>query len=325
MPKLIHDNNDLPFLNETEKNNLIKATGIKTRRIALKTTTAADLCLHSAKSILENLQWDPNTVDVLVFVTQTPDYTIPGNSMMIQHKLGLSKTCLCFDVNQGCAGYVYGMSIISSLMSTGKLKRGLLLVGDTITRTLFDNDPATIPIFSDAGSATAFAFDENSTSTHYHLQTDGSGYDKIIIQNGGARKPTSNSSSKESCLYMNGQDIFAFGLKEVGKNINELLAHCSINASEIDYLVMHQANLLLNESIRKMTGIPTEKTLYSLHDYGNTSCASIPVTLAANASALLSNNRNKILLSGFGVGLSWGSCITSLIDCNLIKMDTYHE
>lgn len=315
-------NSDLSFLPPPERENLIKATGIRTRRIADDSTTAADLCLQSARTLLAELNWKADEVDVLVFVTQTPDYTIPGNSMLLQHQLGLSKNCLCFDINQGCAGYVYGLASIMSMMSAGKLKKGLLLVGDTITHTLLENDPTTVPIFSDAGSATSLEFDENANPTWFNLQTDGSGFDKIIVRNGGARNPSHISNEKDASLYMNGQDIFSFGLKEVAKNINDLLNQTSAHKEKIDYLVMHQANLLLNESIRKMTGISADRTLYSLQDYGNTSCGSIPVTIAVNGSNMRAD-RNKIVLSGFGVGLSWGSCITSLNGCKAIGFNEY--
>ncbi len=323
VPSVSENNCDLQNLNEQEKKNLITTTGIEKRRIANEKTTASDLCIDSAKNLMQELSWTPAEVDILIFVTQTPDHTIPGSSMYIQHQLGIPSTCLAIDINQGCAGYIYGLSVISSMMSSGKLKKGLLLVGDTITKTIHKNDQSLIPVFSDAGSCTALTLKEDATPMHYNLQTDGSGYDKIIVQKGGARKPAGDHTEEGCFLYMNGQDIFNFGLKEVTVNVQTLLNEYSIKKEEIDYFVMHQANFLLNETIRKKVGIESGKTLYSLKEYGNTSCASVPVTLAVNGEVLEAARRSKVLLAGFGVGLSWGSVLVDLKDCKFVKLHEY--
>jgi 3-oxoacyl-[acyl-carrier-protein] synthase-3 len=322
VPVNIQSNLELDHLDIQERNQLVKTTGIEKRRIADASTTAADLCIDAAIRLLNYMQWSPEEIDVLVMVTQTPDHTIPGSSMYIQHELGIPVTCLALDVNQGCAGYVYGLSMISSMMSSGKLKKGLLLVGDTITKTIHPDDHSLVPVFSDAGSCTAIAYDEKAAPIPFNLQTDGAGFNKIIIEKGGARKPALNDP--EGCyLYMNGQDIFNFGLKVVEPNVRKLLEQNDIKKEEIDYFVMHQANMLLNETIRKKVGIDADKTLYSLKEYGNTSCASIPVTLSVHGDAIMNSNASQVLLAGFGVGLSWGSAIVNLNDCISIGMYEY--
>lgn len=321
IPVTTESNFDLINLSDVEKKNLIATTGIEKRRVADSKTTAADLCIRAAQRLLNELSWSPKEIDILIFVTQTPDYTIPGSSMFIQQSLGLPNTCISIDINQGCAGYVYGLSVISSMMSSGKLKKGILLVGDTITKTIAKNDLSLVPIFSDAGSCTALKFSDSSDSKMlFNLQTDGAGFDKIIVKEGGARFP---SIDKNGCLYMNGQDIFNFGLKEVASNVSALLNEFGLNAPEIDYFTMHQANLLLNETIRKKLSMEADKTLYSIKEYGNTSCASIPVTIAANAEKIHEKNKLKILLVGFGVGLSWGSAIVDLNKIKCLDIDEY--
>jgi len=290
----------------------IKTTGIETRRISAGKVTAADLCIQSAEKILREEKIDKSGIDILVMVTQTPDHLIPGSSMFIQEKMGLSKNCICFDINQGCAGYVYGLSVIGSFMSSAKLRKGLLLVGDTITQAIDPNDSSLVPIFSDAGSATLIEYDENAKPWHFNLQTDGSGYNKIFIESGGARM---HKEDGNSCLYMNGQDIFNFGLTEIPANIKELLKYAEVSSETVDYFIMHQANLLLNETIRKKAEIHASVTLYSLQNYGNTSCATIPVTLSEHADKL-NHSSVSLLLSGFGVGLSWGSCILPVENFN---------
>lgn len=321
VPKSIESNVDLNHLSESEKKDLIITTGIESRRIADSKTTAADLCIRSAQYLLNELGWPPNEIDILIFVSQTPDYTIPGSSMFIQQSLGLPNTCISIDINQGCAGYVYGLSVISSMMSSGGLKKGLLLVGDTITKTIAKNDLSLIPIFSDAGSCTALEFSDSTVSKMlFNLQTDGSGFDKIIVKEGGARTPCVGNNCY---LQMNGQDIFNFGLREVAPNISALLNEFGINKGEIDYFVMHQANLLLNETIRKKLGVEPNQTLYSLKEYGNTSCVSIPVTIAANSVKINKRPQMKMLLAGFGVGLSWGSAIIDLNKIKCLEIDEY--
>jgi len=307
IPKNEVSNVDLNGLSEQEIQLLIKTTGIEKRRIADKETRASDLCLSAAEKLLEKLNWQKEEVEILIFVTQTPDYQIPGTSMILQQKLGLPNTCMALDINQGCAGYVYGLATMTSMMSASKLKKGLLLVGDTITQLLQEEDNSTVPIFSDAGSATAVEFDSNAEDMHFNLQTDGSKYDAIIKKKGGPMK-------------MQGHDIFTFGLKEVSPNLKALMEHSQRKKEEIDHFVFHQANKLLNESIRKKMGIPSEKVPMTLQKYGNTSCATIPLTIVSELQQEVQQKNVSLVLSGFGVGLSWGSVYVKISDIQCPKL-----
>jgi 3-oxoacyl-[acyl-carrier-protein] synthase III len=316
VPANIESNHDL-LLSDEEKKTLIKTTGIETRRIADPTITAADLCIRSAQKLMSELKWLPNEIEIIVFVSQTPDHTIPGSSMFIQHRLGLSKQCMSIDINQGCAGYVYGLSVISSLMQSGQLKKGLLLVGDTLSKVIKKGDTSLTPVFSDAGSCTALEIGNGSMD--FHLQTDGSGFEQIIVKNGGARKPNGD----RGYLYMNGQDVFNFALQEVVPNVQMLLSSANVSIDEVDYLVMHQANILLNEAIRKKLNVNEGKTLYSLREYGNTSCATIPVSISSNTEKLSGKKDILFLLVGFGVGLSWGSALIKSNGTKFLTIDDY--
>jgi 3-oxoacyl-[acyl-carrier-protein] synthase III len=320
VPATISANADLDLLPERERERLIKTTGIVQRRIADPACCASDLCEAAARELLQDLAWAPESVDALIFVTQTPDYTVPGTATQLQQRLGLGKGTLALDINQGCAGYVYGLSIAAALVATGGIRRALLLVGDTITRTLSPLDQSTVPIFSDAGSATALAFDPHAPLMHFNLQSDGNGHRAICIPEGGARQPLS-AASLDLQLYgtglqragihlgMDGLDIFNFALAEVPPNVRALLAYADQLPENIDHFVFHQANLLLNEMIRKKLQIPAEKVPYSLADYGNTSCATVPVTLVSQLRQALRRSPQRLLLAGFGVGLSWGSVL----------------
>lgn len=299
VPKNEVSNLDLKNMSDQDIQLLIQTTGIEKRRVADSHIKTSDLCLLAAEKLMAELKWKKEEIEILVFVTQTPDYQIPGTSMILQNKMGIPTSCMSFDINQGCAGYVYGLSVISSIMSASKLKKGLLLVGDTITQLLNQVDNSTVPIFSDAGSATAIEFESNTDKMHFNLQTDGSKYDSIMME-------------KNSHMKMHGHDIFNFGLKEVSPNISALLTHCQQSADEIDYVVFHQANKLLNEAIRKKINFPKEKVPMTLSKYGNTSCATIPITIVSELQKEVQQKKLNLLLSGFGVGLSWGSAFISI-------------
>jgi 3-oxoacyl-[acyl-carrier-protein] synthase III len=319
VPVAVESNLEYDWITEEERNLLIKTTGVLNRRISAKESIASDLCFTAAKKILDESNTNPADIGILIFVSQSKDYILPSTAIILQDKLGLPKTCIAFDVTLGCSGYVYGLSIIAGMMNNTGIKKGLLLAGDTSTLSLNWKDKSAYPLFGDAGSATLLQYDEKG-QMDFNLQTDGSNYQAIIIPHGGSREPITRESEieeeiekgiirKKKNLLINGFDVFNFSIREVPPNINTLLAHYNYTLDQIDYFVMHQANLLLNETIRKKLKIPADKVPYSLKEFGNTSSASIPLTMVANLKTELSGRKNKLLLSGFGVGLSWGSVI----------------
>jgi 3-oxoacyl-[acyl-carrier-protein] synthase III len=307
-------NREYAFHSAKENEQFIQTTGIEYRRVSLPNTTASDLCLEPAQKLLEKLNWQKEEITVLIFLSQTPDYKIPCTATILQHKLGLSKSCLAFDVNLGCSGYVYGLSIIGSLLKLTRGK-GLLLVGDVSSSCVNEKDKTTAPLFSDAGSATALQYEENASEMYFNLQSDGSGYDAIIMNDGGSRSPINDNSfvldeatqRRPVDMLLDGIKVFNFSRKEVAPNVEALLQHYSIDHHSVDYYLFHQANLFMNESIRNKMKIPAEKVPYSIKDYGNTSSASIPVTMVHVLKDVIQKNKLRLLLSGFGVGLSWGS------------------
>ena len=203
-------------------------------------------------------------------------------------------------------------------MSTAKIKKGLLLVGDISSFSLNKKDKSTYPLFGDAGTATSLEYDENASQMHFNLRSDGSGAKSIIIEDGGLRNPLTEDSYKEQevekgiirnrrNLSLDGLEVFNFSLREVAPNIKELMQFNNTDISDYNYFVFHQANKLMNESIRKKLKVESEKVPYSLKEYGNTSSASIPLTIVTELSEEEKENNNSFLFSGFGVGLSWGS------------------
>ncbi len=318
VPKKIASNLEYEELSLSERELLIKTTGIKERRVAAKNVTTSDLCFKAAEKLLDELQWQKEDIGILVFVSQSRDYFLPATAIILQDKLGLPKTAMALDISLGCSGYVYGLSTIASLLSTSKMKKALLMVGDISTFSLNKKDKSTYPLFGDAGTVTALEYDVNADDLQFNLQSDGGGHEAIIIPDGGLRNPLNDDSyieeeiepgivrSKRN-LKLNGLDVFNFSLKEVTPNINTLFDTYQIDKETIDYYIFHQANLLMNESIRRKLRIEKEKVPYTLAKYGNTSSASIPLTLVSELNKEIRNKELNLLLCGFGVGLSWGS------------------
>jgi 3-oxoacyl-[acyl-carrier-protein] synthase-3 len=332
VPKQTADNLSLDLLTEKERELFVKTVGIRYRRVATQNITTTDLCFEAAQKLLKDTNTSPSEISGLILVTQTPDFLIPNSASVLQHKLGLPKSCIAFDVNLGCSGYVYGLSLAAGFASRIEGSKVLLLVGDVSTKVISQQDKSVVPLFSDAGSATIVAHKKGS-NFYFNLQTDGAEYDDIIIKDGGLRNPANEHSfvSKEiepgivrnnMQMKLDGIRIFNFALREVVPNIHNLYEKYKFNLAETDFVFFHQANKLMLESIRKKLHVAAEKVPYSLYNYGNTSSATIPLTMVANAQKELSENKNHILLCGFGVGLSWGSvylktqniCIPDLIE-----------
>ncbi|MCX6311095.1 MAG: ketoacyl-ACP synthase III [Bacteroidetes bacterium] len=316
VPKAMESNRDYERISEAERNLLIRTTGITTRHIASPGMTTADFCQHAAEKLIEELKWQKSEIDLVIFVSQSPDHFLPASSILLQHKLGLPKTTAAFDISLGCSGYVYGLSVVSSLISTGGFRKALLMTGDISSHSITPEDKSTWPLFGDAGTATAIEFDPSSKS-FFNLQSDGSGANAIIIPDGGLRNPINEKTFiKEEVekgivrhrrnLWLNGLDVFNFSVREAPSNIKTLMEFSNVNQESIDFFVFHQANLLMNETIRKKLKVPSEKVPYSLAEFGNTSSASIPLTIVSQLKSQTSTPK-KWLFSGFGVGLSWAS------------------
>jgi 3-oxoacyl-[acyl-carrier-protein] synthase III len=309
-------------LSAEEAQKLYASIGVHERRIAPPPLLASDLCVAAAESLLDELGWDPDSIDALVLVTQGPDYLLPATACLIQRRLGLPTGCAAFDVNLGCSGFVYGAWIASQLLAGSEGKRALLLCGDVSTRLLHPDDRATQPLFGDAGSAMALEKTQDAAPMHIVLGTDAAGAKHISIKAGGLRhnlvpalkrSPEENETLyKEAHLHLNGPEVFSFTLRAVPALMRESLDYAGTSIDSIDTFVMHQANKFILEHLRKKTGIPADKFVIDLHDFGNTSSASIPLALCHRLAATLAETRQRVSLVGFGVGWSWGALITEL-------------
>ncbi|MEI6766693.1 MAG: ketoacyl-ACP synthase III [Bacteroidota bacterium] len=320
VPEAEISNHDYTWIPEKERNLLIKTTGVEKRRVAADGVTTSDLTIAAANRLLDDMGWSRSEIGILVFVSQSRDYPLPATSCIIQDRMGLPQTTYTIDINQGCSGYIYGLSSVMGLMSSFGIGKGLLMVGDISTKHTSYRDKSAYPLFGDAGTATALELNKNTPGTSFNIRTDGSGYEAIIIPDGGMR----NLISKKSFDYkkisegiyrhrvqlaLDGIRVFNFALAEVVPNINELLSKEGISIEDADYLILHQANLLINDTIRRKMKLQKEKVPVSITRFGNTSCASIPLTMVSEIGQELREKPLKMVLSGFGVGLSWGSAI----------------
>lgn len=318
VPLQVKKVSEYSYISEKERTLFTKSTGIITTRIADKNTTTVDMCMASANQILK--KYSKEEIDIVVFVSQSPDYFLPASSVLIQDRLGLNNKTLAFDINLGCSGYIYGLAVISNLLSLPGMNKALLLCGDKSSLSTNPKDKSTYPLFGDAGTATLLEKNENASPLYFNLQTDGSGKEAIMIKGGATKFPIDKHTldekeiekgiiRSERDLVLDGIEVFNFALREVKPNIVDLLDFAETNEKEIDYFVFHQANRLMNESVRKKLKIDPKKVPYSIQDYGNTSSASIPLTMVTQLKKELAEN-HEIVLSGFGVGFSWGSLYT---------------
>lgn len=302
--------------------DFISSTGIVERRVAADQVCTSDLCVAAAEKLIVELKWSKSDIGAIVLVTQTPDFLFcPATACLIQERLKLPISCLAFDVNLGCSGWVYGLSIVSSMMQSGTIKKAILLVGDTPTKHNSSKDGSAFPLFGDAGTATALEYDsEWKEPMWFTLSSDGSGWDAITIHEGGFRTPFNEHSlivkdygdghlRKGVEVAMDGMTVFSFAISKVPKSLKTLMAETGNDNSTINVVTLHQANRMINDIIIKKIKLDADKMGESLSSFGNTSCASIPLTLVYRNAETLKSSKIRHLASGFGVGLSWGGVI----------------
>ena len=298
---------------------IVNNSSVQTRRIVTSDVTASDLCVDATKPLLEQLGWERDSIDLLVFVTQTPDYILPATAYSIHDRLGLADRCLTFDVNLGCSGFTHGLMLIRSLLQSGVGQRALLLCGDTISKIAGLNDRGTCLLFGDAGTATAIELDDRKPDQFRAASwgSEGSGYSSLIVPGGAFRDPWKPEFLQEeeaedgnrrhrTDLKMDGAKIFQFTIRRVPPMVREVLEKANWTAEKVDAFVFHQANKFIIDYLRRKLKVPEEKVPTCLEEFGNTSSASIPLTLITRMAEQLAQPQ-KLVFVGFGVGLSWSA------------------
>lgn len=311
---------------------IVGKTGIEERRFTTKGQTASDLCYAAAKQLFEDNDIDKSEIDILLFVSQTPDYRMPATSITLQARLGLPKSTAAFDISLGCSGFVYGLSVAYAYANMPGIRKVLVLDGETRSKVYHPKDRKTGFIFGDAAVA-AIVEKQEVGKSFFSLNSDGSKSDLIKIDAGGYRNPSNPETTKEKVVdehgnirtdehgYMNGADVFNFVLREIPKNIKKTLAFADSEIGDFDFYVFHQANKFMNDYLAKKLKLDVAKVPSSIHKYGNTSSVSIPITIVDQLQNQLQEPK-KLLLCGFGVGMSWA---TAVVKTNTIKISDIVE
>lgn len=323
LPEQILSNAQLAELYpEWPADKIYAKTGIKVRHVAAADQTAADLAYEAARALFAKGAIRPEEIDFVILCTQAPDHVLPTSACILQDRLGLPRSAGALDINLGCSGFVYGLSLAKGLIETGAAKRVLLLTADTYSKYIHPMDKSVRTLFGDGATATVIAAEAGGQECigPFVFGTDGSGAKNLIVEAGGFRRPSDGRSAEEISdesgnvrspdnLYMNGGEVFAFTLKEVPLAVNGLLEKAGLSRDDIDFFVLHQANQFMLDALRKKIQVPAEKMPICLEDCGNTVSSTIPLTLIQMRAEQKIQPGQKLMLVGFGVGYSWAATI----------------
>ncbi|MCQ2789809.1 MAG: hypothetical protein MJ229_05465 [bacterium] len=321
-----------------------KMVGFWKRRVADKNTTPSDLAYNAAQNLIKEMHIDKKSIDALVFVVQQPDVISPATAYFLHDKLGLSKDCIATDINQGCAGWVFGLHMVSQMIESGAYKKVLLLNGDTPSVNIDKSDRNSAPIFGDGGSATLLEYSEDKIESFYSIETVSSGFEAIVPPFSGARfglysiqedevfekiseirkekviMPTGNEVALFGG-YLDGISVFDFTIKAVPKNIKDFLEYLNLTSTDIPVLCLHQANKQIVQSVGVEAGFDVEKVPYhAFENYGNSTMCSIPTLLACLDKNI---DKEKMLCCGFGNGLVVASSLLNLKDTYISKVENF--
>jgi 3-oxoacyl-[acyl-carrier-protein] synthase-3 len=327
VPKNTIDNyNYTLFFDKEDVKEIVDKVGIKERRFAPDGMCASDLCFAAAEQLISDMAINKEEIDLLIFVSQTPDYKMPATSIILQHRLGLGKHTAAFDISLGCSAFIYGLSVVYGLMQSGGFRKALLLDGETRSRVYSPKDRKTAFLFGDGGIAAIIERNDKFGESFFSLNSDGSLSDLIKMDAGGYRNPSSAETLTEKVVdehgnirtdehgYMNGADVFNFVLSEIPKNFKSVLESSGNTNETIDFNIFHQANDYMNAYLAKKLKLELEKVPSCIAQFGNTSSVSIPLTIASQLQQKL-NGHKKMMLCGFGVGMSWATAQINVQDC----------
>ena len=292
---------------EKSRGEMLRAaqmSGLDVRYKAKQTTTAGDMCLAAARKLLEDLQWCPDSVDLLVVANVTPDDLIPPTGYQLHSRLGLAKHCVVLDTIIGCSGYTHGLFLAASLLEKGAMKRALLVTGETLSRTIAPEDLKSGALLGDAGTATALEFAEGAPPMYALLGSDGSNAQCIRQPGRGYRE-----SGSPSYFQMDGVKVFTFSHGVVPKLLQAAMRFADTDIEHLDSVCLHQANLMILDAIAKQVRLPKEKVVNTIRLFGNCGSASIPLALCETFSVSGRKGPLRLLLAGFGLGLSWSSVL----------------
>ena len=320
LPEKILDNAELirQFGTWTEE-KIYGKTGIS-RRHVVDGELVSDLAAGAGEKLFSEHGVRRDEIDFILLCTECPDYFLPATSCIVQHRLGLRTNVGALDYNLGCSGYIYGMALAKGLIAGGVAKKVLLITSETITRTIHPMDKSTRTIFGDAAAATLLEASDHDGVGEFSLGTDGCGADSLIIPAGAWAQPSSPETRKETVnrwgnartpenLYMDGPSVLNFTLEISPLCFDEILKKNETSLEDIKFVVLHQASHMLLEKVRDILCIPDEKFVFNIENYGNTVSSTIPIALRDLELSGRLQKGDKVLIMGFGVGLSWGGTV----------------
>ena len=333
VPSKVIDNYhyDLDIWPEDVVRQVVDKVGVFERRFADENTCSSDLCCAAAERLFEDNQIDREDIDLLVFLSQTPDYRMPATSILLQDRLGLPMSTMAFDISLGCSGFISALSIVYAMMQNHGFRKALLLDGETRSKVYSRKDRREAFIFGDAGVAALIERDSKFGTSHFSINSDGSRGNLIMIPGGGYRNMSSVETLREKVVdeygnirtdeqgYMNGADVFNFVIVEVPKDIKRLMEVAGEDIQSMDYYVFHQANAFINNHIAKKLKLDSDKIPWTIQKYGNTSSVSVPLTIVSELRFKLQGEK-KVMLNAFGVGMAWATAIVPFVDCRISEI-----
>lgn len=330
VPPKVEENRDISFYTSEEAEQIIKSTGIERKHVVEPGITNLDLCEKAFYALNEKLGWELDSIDAVFYATQTEDYVTPPNVFVIHDRLNLSENCFALDINHGCPGWVVGLSTIASMISAGCIKRAVFFDGDNCTAVNYKLDREARPLFGDCGTCTALEFDTNAKPMEFHVGTVSKDGGALLRKYGRSRNPhTEETFKKELDMLegnipitienadMDGASVFSFGISTVPKSIKAFCEHFGISIGDVDKIVLHQANKFMLDKIAKKIGANKDQVPSSLKNYGNTTSASVPLTIVSECVDDYATKTMNTIGCGFGTGLAWGTVhfITDKIIC----------
>ena len=310
---------------------VVDKVGIFERRFVDEKTCSSDLCFAAAEKLIADNNVDKSEIDLLIFISQTPDFRMPATAIILQERLQLSNSCVAFDISLGCSVFIYGLSVAFSMMQNANIRKALILDGETRSKVYNPKDRTTAFLFGDGGAAALIERNAKYGKSYFSLNSDGSREGLIKIDGGGYRNMSSVETLKERVVdehgnvrsmengYMQGGDVFNFVIREIPRDVKRLLEYSGEDIAAMDYYLFHQANNFMNDYLIKKLKIEKSKVPSTISKYGNTSSVSLPLTLTSELCGKLSGH-HKLFLSAFGVGLSWATAIIEVDNCKVSEI-----
>jgi 3-oxoacyl-[acyl-carrier-protein] synthase-3 len=304
VPDRILDNAELSTIVDTNDEWIVERTGLRERRIAADDEALTDICMPAARRALEMAGAEPESIDLVIVATVTPDMAFPSSSALIADTLGMPQAA-AYDLSAGCTGFVYAIAQAHAMLSSGLAKRALVIGGDVLSTILDWTDRSTLVLFGDGAGAVVMEQVDHGGFLGFELGADGGGGSNLWLPGSGSRK----FEDPEKFVKMNGREVFKFATRVMVSSAEAILEECGRTVADIDVYVPHQANVRIIDHAAKKLGIPQEKTVVNVEKYGNTSSGSIPLALADAADDGRLEPGKLVLLTGMGAGLTWGSAL----------------